>query len=162
MRRTLFFESDHATMSGRLWIMWTGNCRDVFRSAETFKSLALFSCFMLGFFVSSQDIHLPWETELWVPWLLWIADLLSHIVLSTILLSLLIPCYVTMCIMWYIYIYIYRRCPWCNGSLRMKWTQRYEFKSWTRVIAFHIALIPLGKVWIQLFSLQLWVNSRAG
>ena len=35
-----------------------------------------------------------------------------------------------------------------------------EFKSWTRLIAFHIALIPLGKVWIQLFSLQLWVNSR--
>ena len=28
-------------------------------------------------------------------------------------------------------------------------------------MAFHIALIPLGKVWIQLFSLQLWVNSRA-
>ena len=28
-------------------------------------------------------------------------------------------------------------------------------------IPFHIALIPLGKVWIQLFSLQLWVNSRA-
>ena len=26
---------------------------------------------------------------------------------------------------------------------------------------FHITLIPLGKVWIQLFSLQLWVNSRA-
>ena len=31
----------------------------------------------------------------------------------------------------------------------------------SRLIAFHIALIPLGKVWIQLFSLQLWVNSRA-
>ena len=30
----------------------------------------------------------------------------------------------------------------------------------TRLIAFHIALIPLGKVGIQLFSLQLWVNSR--
>ena len=29
------------------------------------------------------------------------------------------------------------------------------------LIAFHVALIPLGKVWIQLFSLQLWVNSRA-
>ena len=29
------------------------------------------------------------------------------------------------------------------------------------LIAFHIAQIPLGKVWIQLFSLQLWVNSRA-
>ena len=43
---------------------------------------------------------------------------------------------------------------------RRKWTRRHEFKSWTRLIAFHIALIPLVKVWIQLFSLQLWVNSR--
>ena len=49
---------------------------------------------------------------------------------------------------------------WCNGFRRNKWTQRFEFKSWTRLFAFHIALIPLGKVWIQLFSLQLWVNSR--
>ena len=40
------------------------------------------------------------------------------------------------------------------------WTRRHEFKSWTILIAFHIALIPLGKVWIQLFSLQLWINSR--
>ena len=52
------------------------------------------------------------------------------------------------------------RCPWCNGYRRRKWTRRLEFKSWTRMIAFHIALIPLGKVWIHLFSLQLWVNSR--
>ena len=54
-----------------------------------------------------------------------------------------------------------RRCPWCNGYRPRKWTRRHEFKSWPRLIAFHIALIPLGKVWIQLFSLQLWVNSRA-
>ena len=47
-----------------------------------------------------------------------------------------------------------------NGYRRRKWTRRHEFKSWTRLIAFHIALILLGKVWIQLFSLQLWVNSR--
>ena len=53
-----------------------------------------------------------------------------------------------------------RRCPWCNGYRRRKWTRRHEFKSWTILIAFHIALIHLGKVWIQLFSLQLWVNSR--
>ena len=53
------------------------------------------------------------------------------------------------------------RCPWCNGYRRRKWTRRHEFKSWTRLTACHIALIPLGKVWIQLFSLQLWVNSRA-
>ena len=52
------------------------------------------------------------------------------------------------------------RCPLCSRYRRRKWTQRYEFKSWTRLIAFHIAIIPLGKVWIQLFSLQLWVNSR--
>ena len=51
-------------------------------------------------------------------------------------------------------------CPWCSGYPRRIGTRRYEFKSWTRLIAFHIALIPLGKVWIQLFSLQLWVNSR--
>ena len=50
--------------------------------------------------------------------------------------------------------YIDVRCPWCNGYRRMKWTRRYEFKCWTRLIAFHIALIPLGKIWIQLFSLQ--------
>ena len=49
---------------------------------------------------------------------------------------------------------------WCNCYRRRNWTRRLEFKSWTRLIAFHIALIPLGKVWIQLFSLQLWVNSR--
>ena len=49
----------------------------------------------------------------------------------------------------------------CNGYRRRKWIRRYEFKSWTRLIAFHIALILLGKVWIRLFSLQLWVNSRA-
>ena len=51
-------------------------------------------------------------------------------------------------------------CLWCNGYRRRKWTRRHVFKSWTRLIAFHIALTPLGKVWIQLFSLQLWVNSR--
>ena len=52
------------------------------------------------------------------------------------------------------------RCPWCTGYRRWKWTRRHEFNSWTRLIAFDIALIPLGKVWIQLFSLQLWANSR--
>ena len=49
---------------------------------------------------------------------------------------------------------------WCSRYRRRNWTRRHEFKFWTRLIAFHIALIPLGKVWIQLFSLQLWVNSR--
>ena len=52
------------------------------------------------------------------------------------------------------------RCPWCSGYRHRKWKRRLEFKSWTRLIAFHIALIPLRKVWIQLFSLQLRVNSR--
>ena len=33
------------------------------------------------------------------------------------------------------------RCPWCNGYRRRKWTQRHEFKYWTRLIAFHIALM---------------------
>ena len=43
--------------------------------------------------------------------------------------------------------------PMFNGYHRRKWTRWQEFKSWTRLIAFHIALIPLEKVWIQLFSL---------
>ena len=38
------------------------------------------------------------------------------------------------------------RCPWCNGHRRSIWTLRHEFKSWMRLIAFHIALIPLGKL----------------
>ena len=52
-KRTPFFESDHATMSGRLsvWMMWTGNCRDVLRSTETFQSRTLFSSFILDFFL---------------------------------------------------------------------------------------------------------------
>ena len=50
--------------------------------------------------------------------------------------------------------HVVRRCPWCNVY------RRHEFKSPTRLVAFHIALIPLGKVWIQLFSPQLWINSR--
>ena len=53
------------------------------------------------------------------------------------------------------------RCSWCNGYRRRNWTRQHEFKSWTRLIAFHIVLIPLGKVWILLFSLHLWVNNRA-
>ena len=61
---------------------------------------------------------------------------------------------------WYPVDTIRWRCPWCSRYRRRKWTRRHEFKSYTRLIAFHIALIPLGKVWIQLFSLQLWVNSR--
>ena len=51
------------------------------------------------------------------------------------------------------------KCPWCNGYCRRKWTRRHELKSLTRLFAFYIALIPLRKVWIQLFSLQLCVNS---
>ena len=54
--------------------------------------------------------------------------------------------------------FIWWRCPWRNSYRRRKWTRRHEFKSWTWLIAFHIALIPLGKVWVQLFSLQLWVK----
>ena len=64
--------------------------------------------------------------------------------------------------LFYLVYYLHiQRCPWCNCYRRRKLTRRHGFKSWTRLIAFHIALIPLGKVWIQLFSIQLWANSRA-
>ena len=60
-----------------------------------------------------------------------------------------------------LFVHIYMISRKCNGYPCWKWTWKTKFKSWMRLIAFHMALIPLGKVWIQLFSLQLWANSRA-
>ena len=46
----------------------------------------------------------------------------------------------------YIHTYIhFKRCLWCNGYCRRKWTRVPEFKSWTRLIAFHIVLILFVK-----------------
>ena len=39
-----------------------------------------------------------------------------------------------------------RKYLWCNCHCHRKWTQQHEFKSWMRLIVFHIELIPLGKV----------------
>ena len=47
------------------------------------------------------------------------------------------------------------RCWWRN-----KWIQLSEFRPWTRLLTFYIALIPLWSVWIQLFSLKVKMNSR--
>ena len=63
-------------------------------------------------------------------------------------------------LLFFLLIRVFQRCPWYNGYRRRKWIWRLVFKSCTRTIAFHTALIPLGKVWIQLFSLQLRVNCR--
>ena len=60
----------------------------------------------------------------------------------------------------YIYIYIYIYIGFNRYRWR-KWTRLPEFASCTRLFAIHIALIPLGNVWIQLFSLPLLVNSTA-
>ena len=60
----------------------------------------------------------------------------------------------------YIYIYIYI----CDHGVMVivVGNGHGDTSSNPGLIAFHIALIPSGKVWIQLFSLQLWwVNSRA-
>ena len=48
----------------------------------------------------------------------------------------------------YTFIYIDRRRSWCNCYRRGKWTRWHEFKSWVILFAFHIELIPLGKLWI--------------
>ena len=42
----------------------------------------------------------------------------------------------------------HRKDSWDNVYHRKKWTWRHGFKSWMTLIAFHIALIPLEKVWI--------------
>ena len=49
----------------------------------------------------------------------------------------------------------------CNGYCHRKRTQRLKYKFWARMVAFHIVLIHLEKVWIQLYSLLLWVNNWA-
>ena len=39
-------------------------------------------------------------------------------------------------------------------------TQRLVFKSYNRLFTFHIALILWGRIWIQLFFFQIWVNRK--
>ena len=41
-----------------------------------------------------------------------------------------------------------------KGHPHEKWNRRHEFKSWTKLFPFHFALMPLGKAWIHLFSLN--------
>ena len=43
---------------------------------------------------------------------------------------------------------------WYNREHRRRWTQQPQIKYWTRLFAFHITLMPLGMVCIQLFSIQ--------
>ena len=57
-----------------------------------------------------------------------------------------------------VYNFDYGLCPWCNGYRRRKWSRRTELKYWTRLIAFHIVLIPLRKVWIELLTFQVWAD----
>ena len=63
--------------------------------------------------------------------------------------------YMHICSCWDTFVYSFFLIPlvcilyiWCNGYRHRKWTRQHKFKSWTRLIAFHIALIPLEKVWI--------------
>ena len=43
------------------------------------------------------------------------------------------------------FLFLIRRCPWCNGYCPRKWVWRHEFKSWTRLIAFSHSTNTLGK-----------------
>ena len=52
-------------------------------------------------------------------------------------------------------------CLCSNACHHRKWMQQPGFNSWMRLFVFPIVPISLRKAWIQLFSLQLWVNSRA-
>ena len=61
-RDSQFFESDNTTITScfSVWITWTGNCRDILRSTETFQSLAPFSSFILEFFLFSSPSLRNW------------------------------------------------------------------------------------------------------
>ena len=55
--------------------------------------------------------------------------------------------------------HLYRRmCLGHNSYHHWKWIQQPKFKSLIRLFAFYIALIPLGKIWIQLVSSHLIVS----
>ena len=45
--------------------------------------------------------------------------------------------------------------------LLLKWFQQPEFRIWTRLFAFPIVLMPMGKIWFKLFFFQPWENSWA-
>ena len=51
-------------------------------------------------------------------------------------------------------------CFW--SQCRGKWNRILDFKSWTRLLAFHIVLISLGKTGIEVFSFQLWIKKQTG
>ena len=58
-----------------------------------------------------------------------------------------------------LFIFIYlsiRRRWWCNIYCHWTWIRQIQFKSWKPLVAFHVALIPLGKVWIQLSTSSYW------
>ena len=55
----------------------------------------------------------------------------------------------------------WRRSEW-NDYYRKRRTLCSEFKSRKNLFSFHIVPIPLGKVWIQLFSPQLCVEGQIG
>ena len=109
----------------------------------------------LGWEVSSSAILVSWGVASRLYSIKFVAFLCNfhlafsrcHLLVSIVFSSLEVPV-------------VFWRYLWCNCYRRRKWTRRHEFKSWTKLIAFHIALIPLRKKWIQLFSPQLWVNSR--
>ena len=146
----------------RVWVDWSHNIRlcsvinrtfiegkGSYPSVEIQYSIvpAYWACLIRGFRRNKFELHIRFYIHLFVcytPFGISAFPLFSHISLKK-----------------NFYIQHIHICPWCNGHRRRKWTRRHEFKSWTRLIAFHIALIHFGKVWIQLFSLQLWVNSRA-
>ena len=48
----------------------------------------------------------------------------------------------------------------CGIMIIISGIGRGDLNSNLELVAFPVALIPLGKLWIQLFSLQLWRNSR--
>ena len=63
---------------------------------------------------------------------------------------------------WRLYLSTYSMHSASSSFSKWKQNQRPEFKTWTRLFAFHFALMPLGKAWIHLFFSQLEWPSRLG
>ena len=72
---------------------------------------------------------------------------LQRYVISLIKFEIAIYIYIYICVC--VCVCLYACCPWCY--CHWKWTGKPEFKSWTRLLAFHIVLIPLDQINYSLF-----------
>ena len=132
-----FYEED--TLLWIVWIMWTGNCRDVLKSAETFQSLAPLSSFILEFFCFLTG-HSP-SLRNWIMGSLAVTDCwfaVSHCALN----NFIITSNTLLCR----YVYIWSECGHAYSTWHKVPRSLLHDKHWSESIYPHnFSLVAFGK-----------------